>query len=193
MGDNKRDLSKMLCFDIYFSSLDKKEQAKLSRKLKPADQKHHALLSGDIYASYSNQLSLEEKKKTDLQILLQFKRKSNWAIDIEEILQQDYHTLVLTDAQQIIQWANKSFSAMTGYPINYAVGRSPRFLQGENTSEETRKKIRQKLASNKPFTETVINYRKNKEEYPCRVSIYPIANDQQQITHFLALESEEIN
>lgn len=192
MGNQKRDISEMLCFDIYFSSLDKKEQAKLSRKLKPVDQKLHSLISGDIYTSYSHQLNLEEKKKNDLHILLQFQKKSNWVINLEEILQQDYHTLVLTDARQIIQWANKSFPAMTGYPVNYAVGRTPRFLQGENTSEETRKRIRQQLALNKPFTETVINYRKNQEEYPCRVSIYPLVDVQQRITHFLALESEEI-
>jgi len=192
MSDHKHDLSKMLCLDIYCSSLDKKEQLKLSRKLKPANYKLHPLLCGDIYSSYVHQLAMEEKKKTDLQTLLQFQKKLNWVTDLEKILQQDYYTLVLTDATQTIQWASKSFSTMTGYPLNYAIGRSPRFLQGKNTSEETRKRIRQQLAFNKPFTATVINYRKNNEEYHCRVSIYPLACDQQQVTHFLALESETI-
>lgn len=193
MSDNKHNLNNMLCLDIYFSSLEKKEQAKVIRKLKPINYKLHPLLSGDIYSGYVHQLTNEEKKKNDLLRLLQFQKKLNWLIDLEEIIQQDYFTLVLTDVKQTIQWVNKSFSAMTGYPVNYAVGRSPRFLQGENTSEETRKRIRQQIAFGKPFTETVTNYRKNKEEYHCIVSIYPIRNEQKQVTHFLALEREIID
>ncbi|MDF2455033.1 MAG: diguanylate cyclase [Cytophagaceae bacterium] len=180
----------MLCFDLYLSSLSEKEQAKLSRKIKPMTNKSHPLLSGDIYTSYVRELAIEEKKKSDLQVLVQFQKKYHWLNNLEEIIQKEYYTLVLTDAQQIIQWANKSFSTMTGYPIKHAVGRSPRFLQGSNTSEETKKRIRQQLAFHKPFTETVVNYRKNKEEYLCRVTIYPLTNEQQEVTHFLALESE---
>lgn len=193
MSDNKRDFNTMLCLDIYLSSLDEKERAKVSRKLKPMDHKLSPLLSGDIYSGYVHQLATEEKRKNDLQVLLQFHKKLNWNVDLDKILKNDYFTLVLTDTKQIIQWANKSFSTMTGYPINYAVGRSPRFLQGENTSEETRKRIRQQLTSGKPFTETVINYRKNSESYQCKVNIYPLVNQQQEVTHFLALESETID
>lgn len=192
MVDLKRDISKMLCLDIYFSSLDQKEQVKLMRKLKPAEHKLHPLSSGDIYSAYMHQLTIEEKKKNDLQALLHFQKKSNWIVDLYKILQNDYYTLVLTDAKQIIQWANKTFPAMTGYPLNYAVGKSPRFLQGEHTSEDIKKRIRQQLQFNKPFTETVVNYRKNKAEYHCRVTIYPISNDKQEVTHYLALESETI-
>ena len=193
MSKPSKNIGNMLCLDIYFSSLDKKEQAKISRKLKPVNYKLHPLLSGDIYSGYIHQLTNEEKKKNDLHILLQFQKKLNWLIDLEEIIQQDYFTLVLTDINQTIQWVNKSFSTMTGYPVNFAMGRSPRFLQGENTSEETKKRIRQQIAFGKPFTETVTNYRKNKEEYQCKVTIYPIKNRQQQITHFLALEKETVD
>jgi PAS domain S-box-containing protein len=179
----------MLCLDIYLSSLSEKEQVKISRKINSIATPH-PLLSGDIYTAYANQLTIEEKKKNDLQDLLHFQKKANWAVDLSEILRADYFTLVLTDANQTIQWANKSFTSMTGYPINYAVGRSPRFLQGENTSEETKKQIKQKLVLKKPFTETVINYRKNKELYLCKVTFFPLLNQQQEVTHFLALESE---
>jgi len=182
----------MLCLDLYLSSCSEEEQVKLSRKIKTTNYKLHPLLSGDIYSSYMHQLASEEKKKNDLQALIAFQKKSNWIVELEDILQNDYYTLVLTDVKQIIQWASKTFPAMTGYPLNYAIGKSPRFLQGENTSEETKKRIRQQLRFSKPFTETVINYRKNKEEYYCNVTIYPIANDKQEITHFLALESETI-
>jgi PAS domain S-box-containing protein len=189
MSKSSKNLSNMLCLDIYLSSLSEKEQAKISRKIEPIAIPH-PLLSGDIYSAYANQLTIEEKKKNDLQALLHFQKKANWAVDLSEILRADYFTLVLTDANQTIQWANKSFTSMTGYPINYAVGRSPRFLQGEKTSEEIKKQIKQKLVLKKPFTETVINYRKNQELYLCKVTFFPLLNQQQEVTHFLALESE---
>ncbi|MDB5257454.1 MAG: diguanylate cyclase, partial [Chitinophagaceae bacterium] len=183
MSKSPKNIGSMLCLDIYLSSCSEEEQAKLCRKIKPTNYRLHPLSSGDIYSHYMHQLTTTEKKKSDLQVLLQFQNKSNWVINLEEILQNDYYTLVLTDVNQIIQWANKTFPAMTGYPLNYAIGKSPRFLQGENTSEETRKRIRQQLKFSKPFTETIVNYRKNKEEYHCKVTVYPIANDKQEVTH----------
>jgi PAS domain S-box-containing protein len=192
MSKYSKNIGSMLCLDLYLLSCSEEEQIKLSRKIKPMEYRLHPLSSGDIYSSYMHQLSAEEKKKNDLQALIQFKKKFDWKVELEKVLQQDYFTLVLTDAKQIIQWANKTFPAMTGYPLNYAIGKSPSFLQGENTSEETRKRIREQLKIAKPFTETIINYRKNREEYPCKVTIFPIANSKQEITHFLALESETI-
>lgn len=182
----------MLCLDLYLSSCQEGEQIKLSRKIKPTNYKLHPLLSGDIYSNYMHQLAAEEKKKSDLQALIAFQKKANWIVELEKILQNEYYTLVLTDVKQIIQWASKTFPVMTGYPLNYAIGKSPRFLQGQNTCEETKTRIRQQLKFGNPFTETVVNYRKNNEEYHCKVTIYPIANDKQEITHFLALESETI-
>ncbi|MBC7487046.1 MAG: PAS domain-containing protein [Cytophagaceae bacterium] len=192
MSKSSKNIGSMLCLDLYLASCSEEEQVKLSRKIKPANYKLHPLSSGDIYSSYMHQLAAEEKKKNDLQALLFFQKKANWVIELEQILQNDYYTLVLTDEKQIIQWVSKTFPAMTGYPLNFAIGKSPRFLQGENSSQETKKRIRQQLSFNKPFTETVINYKKNKQEYHCKVTIYPIANDKQEITHFLALESETI-
>jgi PAS domain S-box-containing protein len=190
MSKPSKNIGQMICLDIYLSSLDEKERQKTASKLKPTDHKLHPLLCGDIYSSYTNQRATEEKRKKDLQALFLFYKKLNWNVDLEEILKNDYFTLVLTDTDQTIQWVNKSFSAMTGYPINYAIGRSPRFLQGEKTSEETKKRIRQQLSFLEPFETTVTNYRKNKDEYRCKVNIYPIQNKQSQVTHFLALERE---
>ncbi len=79
---------------------------------------------------------------------------------------------------------------MTGYTSKFAIGKTPKILQGINTLVETRKKISKQLELNKPFTQTIINYRKNKEEYLCMVSIFPIKNINHEITHFIALEKE---
>ena len=79
---------------------------------------------------------------------------------------------------------------MTGYPANFAKGKKPNFLQGKNTSASIRKKIKSKVTLENNFSEILANYRKNGEEYLCKIDIYPIKNLDQQVTHFLALEKE---
>jgi PAS domain S-box-containing protein len=79
---------------------------------------------------------------------------------------------------------------MTGYKMHEAVGRKPNFLQGKNTDEATRMRFRESLMMGKEFSLNITNYRKNGEEYLCKVQIFPLRNTQNQIIHFLALEQE---
>ena len=190
MSDYTDNLSNMLCLDVYLSSLSRKEHQKISHKIKPLKFKPHPLLSADIYCAHAEALVVEAHKRYDLHALQHFQQKLHWQANLQQILAHDYCALVLTDASLTIQWVNRKFKNMTGYSARYAIGKTPKFLQGRNTSDEVRQRIRQQLTSAMPFTEILTNYRSNKEEYRCLVTIYPLLNVQQQITHFLALEKE---
>lgn len=147
-------------------------------------------MSWDIFCLYGSGMTGHPEEESDLDVLRRFQRKFRWQTDLDKILAAGYQALVLTDSQQHIQWASEGFLAMTGFPREFATGRSPRFLQGKNTSGETLHRIRQQLLLHKPFTETITNYRKNGEEYLCQVTIFPVKNNKGQLTHFLALEKE---
>jgi len=77
---------------------------------------------------------------------------------------------------------------MTGYSKKFALNKTPNFLQGEATETETKKRIRTKLEHLKPFTEIIVNYRKDKTPYKCEVKIIPLYKDR--VTHFLAIEKK---
>lgn len=97
--------------------------------------------------------------------------------------------IILTDAQRRIIWVNDGFTKITGYTLPEAMGRSPgRLLQGPNTEREAVDRIRKNLATQVPFKDEIINYRKNGEEYICRLVIHPIFNEQQELTNFIAFE-----
>ncbi|NJO88454.1 MAG: PAS domain S-box protein [Chloroflexia bacterium] len=82
----------------------------------------------------------------DLQALLKFSAKCNLEINLKEILNNhSYMALVLTDETQKILWVNNGFSEMTGYSKSFAINRTPGFLQGKNTSEEVKSRIRKKV------------------------------------------------
>ncbi len=149
------------------------------------------LLCWDIYSMYLIEQARQFKKQSEIDILKEYQKKFNWFFDLDEILNNNqFEVLILTNLKQEIQWVNKGFSKMTGYPANYAIGKTPHFLQGEATSTSTLKNIRQNLKSGIQFKDTVINYRKNGEIYNCDIEIYPIKDSHSSTMHFLALENE---
>lgn len=97
-------------------------------------------------------------------------------------------TLVLTDLSKTILWASHSFLSMTGYATAEAVGRTPRFLQGEDTNAEDIARIRRHLKQAISVKADLLNYRKGGHTYTCRVAIDPLRNSQGELTHFLAVE-----
>ena len=79
---------------------------------------------------------------------------------------------------------------MTGYPVNFTKGKSPKFLQGEKTSKETLNRIRENIKNQFQFKETIINYKKNGEMYLCEIEVFPLKNKEGKLSHLLALEKE---
>lgn len=102
------------------------------------------------------------------------------------------HTLVLTDLSKTILWTSHSFLAMTGYSQNEAVGQTPAMLQGPATDLSTVKLVRECLDRADSVKADLLNYRKGGETYMCRVQIDPLYDNQGELTHFLAVESEVV-
>ncbi|GAA0872853.1 hypothetical protein GCM10009117_20000 [Gangjinia marincola] len=148
------------------------------------------LLSWDIYSMHIMERQRFFTMKRDLEFLHTMADKEEWNVDLVASLSESYDALVLTDANQVIQWVNKGFTAMTGYDKKSALGRRPKFLQGEKTSSETTKRISEQLLEKKELSETILNYRKSGEPYLCRVNIFPLKNKKNEVTHFLAVERE---
>ena len=179
-------LSDMMCLDIYLSSLDCKESNKIMSQVKPFIIEQKPLLSWDIS---NKEHSKKTKKDLDILKIHSFAKKYNWKNDIEKLfLEHDFEALILTDALEKIMWVNDGFTKMTGYSKKFAINKYPSFLQGEKTSIETRKKLKQNLQTGKPFELSVINYKKDKTPYTCQVQIFPLYSNK--ITHFMALETQ---
>lgn len=98
--------------------------------------------------------------------------------------------VILTDAARHIQWVNDDFTRITGYTLSEVAGRKPSILQGVNTEVEVVMRMRRQLSAAKPlpFREDITNYRKNGEEYKCRLVIHPVFDDGGRLTNFIAFE-----
>ena len=179
------DLSNLMCLDIFLSSLSIEENKEVARNI--TTKSVFPIMSWDFSGNHFSNFRHHEILK-DKNHLRSFSKNYNWQIDLDQTLDKPYDALVLTDATEAIIWVNDGFKKMTGYESDYAIGRKPNFLQGAKTSKETRWEIKNDLLRKMPFTAVIVNYRKNKEKYLCEISVIPINNQHNEITHFISLE-----
>lgn len=190
MGNKPTNLNAMLGLDMYLASLDSIECHRIKNQIKSFPINFYPLMSWDIAVTVYWDLLENGRKTNDLRKLTMFAQEYNWSVDLPIILASSYQALVLTNVDQVICWVSPGFKAMTGYPANFAIGKTAGFLQGKNTSSVVKEDIKTQLNAGKTFTGSIINCRRNQEEYLCQLSIFPIQNEQNIITHFLALEQE---
>lgn len=181
----------MAGLDIYMSSTTNEENNPKTSEIPSISYKTMPLISWDIYMENYSDMLVEATKKGELKQVTNLAKKYNWQNDLDlAFSEHEYEALIITDINQNIIWVNEGFSAMTGYSQKFALHKTPNFLQGAQTSMETKKRIRKKIKQNKPFKEIIINYKKDKTPYTCEVNIIPLHNNK--TTHFIAFEKQVV-
>lgn len=76
--------------------------------------------------------------------------------------------------QQEIVYVNKSFTDLTGYSYDDAVGKSPVFLHGPKTDKNVLARIKNSILQRKSVTAELLNYSKDGYEYWGEINMNPI-------------------
>jgi PAS domain S-box-containing protein len=103
--------------------------------------------------------------------------------------------VLITDADPVeggrkIVFVNEAFERITGYKSAEALGKNPRFLQGEKTDRNVLAEIHQALEQQRPIRRQIVNYRKNGTEYWIDIDIIPIFDPAGVCTHFVAIQRD---
>ncbi len=110
-----------------------------------------------------------------------------------ECLSQSVDGVMIVDARQSnkpIIYVNDAFETTTGYSKKEVIGRHAGLLQGSDTSPQTISKIRQSLQEAQPCQAIIKNYRKNGTVFWNQLTISPIFNDEEHLTHFVGIISD---
>ncbi|MCG1035944.1 PAS domain-containing protein [Polaribacter sargassicola] len=183
----KNNLANMICLDLFLANKNKQDYALLKELLTPSKSITTPIISFDFYIDFFTEEIKNATRKKDIYAVKDFATKFKWTNNFNEIFKnQTFDAIVLTNKKQEIIWVNDGFKKMTGYSKNYAINKTPSFLQGENTCEKTKTLIRKKINTNKPFKEIILNYKKDKTPYKCEINFYPLTY--KNTTHFMALE-----
>lgn len=89
-----------------------------------------------------------------------------------------------------ITYVNKAFEKMTGYSGEELSGTSCKLLQGPDTDPAVKAKITSALSKLEAVTVTVLNYRKDGTPFYNRLSLSPIKDANQKVTHILGFQHD---
>jgi PAS domain S-box-containing protein len=113
----------------------------------------------------------------------------------DELLKQAvYQTsvgILISDAQQPdhpIIFANPFFEQLTGYSKEEVLGRNCRFLQGNDTTQPNLKQVRKAIKEGSACKAVLRNYRKDGSLFYNELTLSPICDADNNITHFLGIQ-----
>lgn len=101
--------------------------------------------------------------------------------------------VVITDPHRDdnpIIYANEGFERLTDYSKEEVEGRNCRFLQGKETDPAAVTEMREAIRNKEPITVTLLNYRKEGVPFWNRVSIAPVRDSDNNVTHFIGFQQD---
>jgi len=130
------------------------------------------------FISHQISISIERKKnEQDLQLL-------------GKAFDQSPVTIVITDRDGNIEYANPKFSESTGYTVEEVKGKNPRILQSGNQSKEYYNELWGTILSGKDSFGQFQNTLKNGETFWESAVISPITSKSGEIAFFLAIKED---
>ncbi|QUM81883.1 EAL domain-containing protein [Moritella sp. 5] len=187
---------------IGFNMLKKLQNAPLSIAIKSS-------LKGQISTFEGEYISISHRKKSYLEVDLVPLYSSTGKIDggvgvCEDITLQQQNTsnlqklsrvvecsldgILITNTNGIIEYVNPRFTQITGYSSKESVGEKANFFRSIETTNATYKALWNRISSGNEWSEEVHNQRKNGELYWAKVTIIPMTNANDEITHFIGIQ-----
>ena len=115
---------------------------------------------------------------------------------LESVITNTTDAVMITEAEPFdlpgprILYVNEAFTRMTGYTAEEVIGKTPRILQGPKTDKKELKRLDKCLRSWGLCEATLINYKKNGEQFWNNFSLNPVADENGWYTHWIAIERE---
>jgi PAS domain S-box-containing protein len=131
-----------------------------------------------------------------MQDITKRKREEQHLKLLESVITNTNDAVLITEAEPLdepgprIIYVNEAFTKMTGYTADEVIGKNPRLLQGEKSDKAEIAKIGRCLKRWESCQMTIINYKKNGEEFWNNMSISPVADEKGWYTHWISIERD---
>lgn len=112
---------------------------------------------------------------------------------VERILANTNEAVTVTDAERRILRVNRAFTQITGYAEDEVIGKSPGLLSSGRHGEDFYAEMWHSINSIGFWSGEIWNRRKNGEEYPELLSVTSIRDEDEIITHYVAVFSDISN
>jgi PAS domain S-box-containing protein len=100
------------------------------------------------------------------------------------------NSVIISNAADEIIWVNEGFTRMMGYTPREVKGRKPDMFRGPLTSNETVERIVLRAQSGLPFTEEILNYRKDGTPIWINLQVTPLLDDKGKIERYISIQQD---
>jgi len=100
------------------------------------------------------------------------------------------HSILVTDTDGTIEYANPAFEEVTGYTREEAIGRSPAILSSGAHDDEFYRDLWTTILDGETWRGEIVNERKNGEPLVIDQTISPLTDEDGTITHFVAINRD---
>ncbi|WP_256296637.1 PAS domain S-box protein [Haloarchaeobius salinus] len=108
----------------------------------------------------------------------------------ERALDQATVGITVANADESLVFVNDGFERLTGYDADEVLGDNCRFLQGEDTDEETVAEIRAALDAENSISTVIRNYRKDGTPFWNQLEITPVEDGSGTVTHYFGFQKD---
>ncbi len=105
-------------------------------------------------------------------------------------IEQSPAMVMITDIDGNIEYVNPSFTKITGFPFEEAIGQKPSILKSNKMSQIIYEELWNTILSGKTWSGELNNKKKNGELYWEHSYISPIKNELGKITHFVSVKED---
>lgn len=129
---------------------------------------------------------ITERKRTEAQLQAQnLELRKLWLA-----IEQSGNTVMITDAQGAIQYANPRFESTSGYLLSDIKGNNPRFLKSGKQTEDFYRDLWQTIIRGGIWRGELHNRRKDGMLYWESATIAPVQDDTGQVTNYIAIKED---
>ncbi|MBL9208468.1 MAG: PAS domain S-box protein [Opitutaceae bacterium] len=138
------------------------------------------VVQGRTVAMVGAVVDITERRRTEDLLRLQ-----------EAALRISANSIVITDRNGVIEWANDGFSKVTGYTVAEAVGRKVGALIGSGKHDKAFfRAFWERVLAGQVWHGEIINRRKDGTLFEEESTVTPILDEQGLVTHFIAVKQE---
>jgi PAS domain S-box-containing protein len=116
------------------------------------------------YFAMIEDITLEKEQEEQLRVL-------------SLIAEDNINAVIILDVAGCITWVNKSFTKLTGYSLEEAIGKTPGMMNGPDSNKQTIAWVSKQMDAGKPFNCELLNYTKNGDKYWVRIQGQVIHNN----------------
>jgi len=105
-------------------------------------------------------------------------------------IEQAGESVVITDEKGIIEYVNPAFSVITGYTTEEIIGLTPALLKSDAQDSSYYEELWDTISVGRVWQGSVVDRKKDGSFYPAMMSIAPIFDHDEKITHFIATQQD---